>query len=65
MIISVLFFAVCGVALVLGTLLERRRHPEATVGELFDRTMAGRPARVSIVLIWWWLGWHFLAGQTL
>jgi hypothetical protein len=24
-----------------------------------------RAARVMLIVFWWWLGWHFLAGVTL
>lgn len=65
MILSVLYFGVCGIALAFVTVLERRRNPEATVGGMFDRALADRTSRIAMMLIWWWLGWHFLAGQTL
>lgn len=65
MILSALVFALCGIALIAAALLERRRDPEATVSDMFDRALADRTARIAVLLIWWWLGWHFLAGQTL
>jgi hypothetical protein len=64
MIFSIAFFALCGVALVVATLSARRDDPAATLSELFDRMMADRTARIAVLVIWWWLGWHFLAGQT-
>ncbi|NEM92397.1 DUF6186 family protein [Galbitalea soli] len=36
----------------------------ATIGDILDRVMATRAARVSILLFWWWLGWHFLVEPT-
>ena len=42
-----------------------RRYADASVTALFDRLMTQRPVRVAVIVIWWWLGWHFLAGQTL
>lgn len=65
MIPSLAFFALCLVALVVATSVRRRRDPEATVSAVFDRAMADRTTRIAILLLWWWLGWHFLAGQTL
>lgn len=65
MIVSVLFFGACACALAIASALERRRDPRASLGGMFDRAMQDRAARVAILLIWWWLGWHFLAGQTL
>ncbi|AXH97553.1 DUF6186 family protein [Ornithinimicrobium avium] len=32
---------------------------------LADRMMGEPAARVVLVVFWWWLGWHFLAGATL
>lgn len=64
MTLSAISFVVCGIALVLAALFERRMDPEATVTGMFDRMMGDRAVRVAVLLIWWWLGWHFLAGQT-
>lgn len=57
---------VCGVIILAAVaLLIRRRHPEATTDELFDRLLEDRTVRVAVIAIWWWLGWHFRAGNTL
>lgn len=57
---------VCGVVMLAAVaLLIRRRHPEATTEELFDRLLEDRTVRVAVIAIWWRLGWHFLAGDTL
>ena len=42
-------------------------HPEliAPLGAMLDRVLRSRPARVMLIVFWWWLGWHFLAGVTL
>lgn len=65
MIISTAFFLLCTTALVLTTWRIRRRDPEATVTDLFDRLLEDRAVRIAVIVVWWWLGWHFLAGQTL
>lgn len=65
MILSAAVFSVCASALIVATLLARRRDPEATAGGMFDRALSDRTVRIAVVLIWWWLGWHFLAGETL
>lgn len=46
--------------------LVARRDPErvAPLGDLLERVMATRSARVGILLFWWWIGWHFLVGPT-
>lgn len=64
MILSVISFAACGIALAVATVLERRADPETTVTAMFDRAMSDRTIRIAILVVWWWLGWHFLAGQT-
>lgn len=33
-------------------------------GEVVDLLMARRVWRVLVVLIWWWLGWHFLVRTS-
>jgi hypothetical protein len=32
-----------------------------TMARLMQVGIATRTGRVLVVLIWWWLGWHFLA----
>lgn len=41
-----------------------RRHPERVrdVGSLLDQLLAARAARVTLLVFWWWIGWHFLVG---
>jgi len=36
----------------------------APLTELLDAVLAERAPRFVLVLFWWWLGWHFLVGQT-
>ncbi|MBN9190509.1 MAG: hypothetical protein J0I62_18725 [Microbacterium sp.] len=62
--VSVSCFVLCGAALAVTGWVIGRRYPAATVTAMFDRLMADRVIRVAIVVIWWWLGWHILAGQT-
>jgi hypothetical protein len=38
-----------------------RRQQVATLGETLDRVTRSRTAKIIAVLIWAWLGWHFLA----
>jgi Family of unknown function (DUF6186) len=33
-------------------------------GEVVDLLMSRRVWRVLVVLIWWWLGWHFLVRTS-
>ena len=64
-LLSLGYFLSCAAALALATWWIRRGDPEATVTELFDRLLDDRAVRIAVIVIWWWLGWHFLAGQTL
>ncbi|HEU0257670.1 MAG TPA: DUF6186 family protein [Microbacteriaceae bacterium] len=64
-ILSWTMFLLAGAALVVGRARVRAHHADATGRALFDRAMADRRIRVALIVIWWWLGWHFLAGQTL
>lgn len=64
-IITITGFLVC---LAVGATIEAvaRRDPNrvAPLASMIDRVMATRSARIGILLFWWWLGWHFLVGQT-
>ena len=42
-----------------------RRPLLAPLGELLDGVLADRPARVTLMLFWWWIGWHFFVAQTI
>ena len=60
-IITVLGFLIDGLAaagLVVASRVASERF--ATFREILDDIMASRAARVTFVLFWWWLGWHFL-----
>ena len=61
---SILIFVLCLAALVASAWLARRTDPEATVVELFERALADRTVRLAMIVCWWWIGWHFLVGQT-
>lgn len=34
------------------------------LNELLNFIMAHRITRIALFMVWWWLGWHFLAGVT-
>lgn len=42
------------------------RRPDllAPAGQMLDEVMAERAARITILVFWWWLGWHFLVDGT-
>ncbi|HEV7185733.1 MAG TPA: DUF6186 family protein [Leifsonia sp.] len=75
-IITVAGFVVCGIAML--ALVVQSRRPSAgpdsagldsgrlaRFGSLLDVVMEDRAARVTILLFWWWLGWHFLVTPPL
>ena len=53
---------ICAAILVFGG--HRPGWRVAKVTELLDGVLAERAPRIALVLFWWWLGWHFLVGQT-
>ena len=65
MIISASFFVLCALVLATASWRIRVRDPDATVTDLFDRLLDDRAVRLAVIIVWWWLGWHFLAGQAL
>ena len=32
------------------------------VGDLVERIMHNRNTRLAVILVWWWLGWHFFTA---
>jgi len=65
-VIVICGFVLCGLALA-ALALDGRREGSKLVpfGSLLDRVMASRVPRVTLVLFWWWLGWHFLVLEAL
>ncbi|MRH28328.1 hypothetical protein GH740_03240 [Microbacterium sp. SYP-A9085] len=64
-VISAGAFLTCAAALAVAGWVIGRRHAEASVTAMFDRLMSEDATRIAVIVVWWWLGWHFLAGQTL
>ena len=52
------------IALVFVVISHRRDAPFATLGEVLDQVFADRAVRITIIVFWWWLGWHFLVART-
>jgi len=65
-VITILGFCTCGVLGVL-LVLSSRRNPQKTApfDKLLDQVMASRAVRITILVFWWWLGWHFLVTAPL
>lgn len=64
-VISTAAFLACAAAVAVSGWLIGRHHAEASTTAMFDRLMSDHAIRLAVIVIWWWLGWHFLAGQTL
>lgn len=42
----------------------RARRPQSRLvgfAAVVGRLMATRTGRIGVLVVWWWLGWHFLA----
>lgn len=65
-LVTIVGFVLCGVAMVV-LVITSRRQPDrvAPFSRLLERVMVSRAARVTLVLFWWWLGWHFLVTAPL
>jgi hypothetical protein len=64
MIRSAIVFGACGLALYVVLRTGVRRGLAAPSARMFERAMANRVVRIAFIALWWWLGWHFLVGQT-
>ncbi|MCC6270301.1 MAG: hypothetical protein IT190_03405 [Microbacteriaceae bacterium] len=64
-LLTVAGFVACLLLIVILDLVARREPQKVTpLASMIDHVMASRSARIGILLFWWWLGWHFLVGQT-
>jgi hypothetical protein len=59
--VTIAGFLLCGVTMAV-LVLQSHRDPLriAPFSTLLDAVLADRAARFTILLFWWWLGWHFL-----
>jgi hypothetical protein len=65
-IITIVGFVAVGVfGLVLAWYGRRSPDHVAPFGTLLDRVMASRAIRITILVFWWWLGWHFFVAAPL
>ncbi|MCC6376877.1 MAG: hypothetical protein IT191_07650 [Microbacteriaceae bacterium] len=64
-ILTISAYLLC-LAIAVGIEVAGNRNPErlAPLGHLLDEVMESRSARIGILMFWWWVGWHFLVGQT-
>lgn len=59
--VTIAGFLLCGIAMA-ALVLQSHRDPLriAPFTALLDVVLADRAARFTVLLFWWWLGWHFL-----
>ena len=64
--LTISVYATCILAAA-GYWLWARRHPDIMmpVGMLLETVFASRPARIAVLMFWWWLGWHFLVAPII
>jgi hypothetical protein len=53
------YLGVIAAGLILWMLGRLRPDKVASFGDLITRLMHHRNTRIAIVVVWWWLGWHF------
>ncbi len=60
--VTILGFALIGVALLVVEWLSRRRGSQIpTLSQMVGFVMRQRWGRLGVLYVWWWIGWHFLA----
>ncbi|MCX7522256.1 DUF6186 family protein [Microbacterium sp. STN6] len=60
-VVTIAGFALCALAMLVLVIASRRdRNRVVPFGRLLDDVMLSRAARITLVLFWWWLAWHFL-----
>ena len=65
-VFTALVFVACGIAgLALWATGRRNALGLAPTGQLFDLILGERAVRMSILVFWWWIGWHFLFARTI
>lgn len=64
-LLTIAGFLVCLIAVGILELVAKRDPERLTpLTSMVDHVMANRSTRIGILLFWWWLGWHFLVGET-
>ena len=59
---SYLIFILIGLSL--GAIGRLRPDKLAPFGLLVENIMQHRITRIALFMVWWWLGWHFMVGET-
>ncbi len=56
------YAAVLGLGFAVWLFSRLKPHILAPLGDLVARLMHHRNTRLALVLVWWWLGWHFFTA---
>ncbi|SDP02287.1 hypothetical protein SAMN04515671_2701 [Nakamurella panacisegetis] len=63
-VLTIALFVACGLGL---AVLQWRGASEpgraGTLGAVLRSTMSHRSSRMTVVVFWWWLGWHFFVER--
>lgn len=57
------YVAVIIIGVVIWVLGRIRPDVIAPFGRLIDRIMHHRNTRLALMVVWWWLGWHFFTDK--
>ncbi|MPV49178.1 hypothetical protein GCG21_03990 [Pseudactinotalea sp. HY160] len=62
-LITIAVYSLC-LAAALALTAWSHRHPDRVtpVAGLLDSILSARAARITLLVFWWWLGWHFLVS---
>lgn len=63
---TIIGFCVCG-ALAIALWWVSKRNPDrvAPIDELLDEVMVSRAVRLTVMVFWWWIGWHFIVAAPM
>ena len=53
------YLGAIGIGLLLWILGRYTSAKIARFGDLVEQVMSRRGNRIAVLIIWWWLGWHF------
>jgi len=64
-LLSFAYLLFVAIGVVLAAVGRQRPDLFAPLGQTLRFIMRHRITRISLFLVWWWLGWHFFVGVTI
>jgi hypothetical protein len=65
-LIATIGFGLCILAAVLVIVISKQKFSDIIpITKMLDRLMTNRAIRITILIFWWWLGWHFFVAAPL